>query len=1672
MNWAGITNENEFYSQHYLGEKLSNDLSGVLDAWAEREGQAREAAKAQGAREPEWRAPHAVLASISRETLRQLEALRRSQPPRDRLIAGRALLQQLLRNFDLPYEPVRQPLTEDGDLELPLLGELRNTQGEPLLWVLEAQALEDVDDLDADPLSLKVHPQQLLSLSAIPVPRALQAAEAPDWQKLLSTTVFTQARPPRWVLLVSPWQWVLLDRTKFAQHRLLRFDWVELFSRRETETLKGTSVLLHRDSLLNAQGLSLLDTLDENAHKHAYGVSEDLKYALRECIERLGNEAARQLVEQAREDQKGIFTGARALDPGELSLECLRYMYRLLFLFYIESRPELGYAPVDSEVYLRGYSLESLRDLELVPLTTPVERDGRYLHDSIQMLFRLVAEGTSALTQQDSLLSSSARQSGRDAFKIQQLRSHLFDLSRTPMLNKVVFPNHELQRVIQLMSLSRPTSGGRGGRKRRGRISYAQLGINQLGAVYEALLSYRGFFAKEDLYEVKKAGTDPTELETGYFVNAQALQGYSEEERVYKRDESTRLQQLRIHKKGSFIYRLAGRDREKSASYYTPEVLTRSLVKYALKELVKEQLDPLPDDRARAERILKLKVCEPAMGSAAFLNEAINQLAEMYLELMQSARRERIPQHLYPQELQKVKMYIADHNVFGVDLNPVAVELAEVSLWLNALSRDRFVPWFGLQLFAGNSLIGSRREVFASHQVQRKGNDGESWLCTAPQAIPMLQPRAEGQIWHFLLPDSGMANYADREAKHLYKDDFKRISDWRRAFTMPFDRTDLERLERLSVKVEELWQEHATALASLRKRTTEPYAIYGFEGGGEASDLAFKDRALREMDSSDMDNTSAGRRLKLVMDYWCSLWFWPIRESGELPDREAWLFDLETVLLGDAIAAGHVGEQQALFPSTMPRQEALRFVDRFGVLNLKRLFAASPRLKLADDIGRKRRFFHWNLVFADVFRDNGGFDLMLGNPPWLKVLWNGGAVLGDFEPQFVLRDFAAPQVARLREETFERIPELEVAWCAELEESEGTQSFLNAAVNYFSLKGQQANLYKCFLPRAWAIGASRGIAGFVHPESVYDDPKGGEFRELIYARLRLHAQFQNELTLFAGTNDHGRMRFGLNVYRCRPSDRVGFFTVNNLYAPSTLDACFSHDGSGEIPSIKEETEDAEGRVSTAWNTQGHKLRISSVGLNDLELFASLYDEVGTPPLQARLPSLHASPLLEVLRKFSRYPRKLGDLSDRSYSTQHWHETSSVSDQTIRRETAFPQRVRDVVLSGPHFFVGNPVSKTPRAKCTASGHYDVVDLDLIPNDYLPRTNYAPDCTDDEYTSRTPRVAWSWEGEKEPRRVTDFYRAINREMLNQSQERTFISTIAPPGVAHLNTCVTTAFRSNRDLLDYVALGLSLVMDYRVKSTGMGHANTTLINQLAVLDSDAYRTALHIRVLALSCLTSSYADLWESAWSDEFLAQGWSGRCDGVGRGLDASFQAFFASLAPKWRRDFALRSDYARRQALLEIDVLVALAMSLTLEELLTVYRVQFPVMRQNEVDTWYDQRGRIVFTPSKGLVDVGLPRTARKSDLATGTSYGIDAAAKSGGQRRERGIALGWEDIKHLSISGGLASPADKVTKTFLDDTLPGGPVERTIAYHAPFFKPDREQDYRIAWAFFENGAKR
>lgn len=153
----------------------------------------------------------------------------------------------------------------------------------------------------------------------------------------------------------------------------------------------------------------------------------------------------------------------------------------------------------------------------------------------------------------------------------------------------------------------------------------------------------------------------------------------------------------------------------------------------------------------------------------------------------------------------------------------------------------------------------------------------------------------------------------------------------------------------------------------------------------------------------------------------------------------------------------------------------------------------------------------------------------------------------------------------------------------------------------------------------------------------------------------------------------------------------------------------------------------------------------------------------------------------------------------------------------------------------------------------------------------------------------------------------------------------------------------------------------------------------------------------------------------------------------------------------------RRDYARRQALIEIDVLVSQALGLTIDELLTIYRVQFPVVRQYERDTWFDAHGRIVFTISKGLSGVGLPRKHGRDDQACSVRL-------PDGRTEVR--RLGWEDVRPQEGKPQVP-PGTVIERTTRDSTVPGDPVDRVIEYVAPFALANREADYRTAWAHFE-----
>lgn len=850
--------------------------------------------------------------------------------------------------------------------------------------------------------------------------------------------------------------------------------------------------------------------------------------------------------------------------------------------------------------------------------------EGYYIDDTLKKLFHMTYFGYPENLEEYKKAIEIEKTSMHDAFTIEALKAHIFDPEYTKLITKARLRNCAMLQIVDLMSISRP----RNSKERKGRISYSALGINQMGAVYEALLSYRGFIAEEDLYEVKRAGDKFNELDVGYFVKEDELENYDEKTERVRYESGEKKGQLRMYKKGTFIYRLAGREREKSASYYTPEVLTKCLVKYALKELLKDKT---------ADEILHLTVCEPAMGSAAFLNEAINQLAEAYLTKKQEELGETISYDKRFKELQKVKMFIADRNVYGCDLNPVAVELAEVSLWLNTIYKGAYVPWFGTQLVNGNSLIGARRQVYSQSALE-----AGKWYDKTPRRImPGEERTKKGQhehtkeIYHFLLGDPGMANYSDKVIKGLEPEKIKMLKAWNKEFTSKFEEDELKTVLRLSESIDKLWKLTADERKRIEKETYEPLSVYGHDELGEGSHKSIREKDeiyKRLFKSEKAQNAGPYARLKAAMDYWCALWFWPIDKADLLPSRQEFFFDMSLILEGNIRAVNVNSSGQMVFQFeedgsglkyvTEGDRLALEFKAQYadlGEVCLDNLRERSERLAIANEIAIEQRFQHWELEFADVFEERGGFDLVIGNPPWNKLTWNERNVLGEYYPFIEIKNWSSSDVDRERNSWLED-NDIRGIYYKEYVSLTGLQTFISAIQNYEILKGVQADLYKCFIPKAFYIVSPRGVASYVHPEGIYDDPKGEAIRTEMYKRLSYHFQFINQRKLF----DIGNTRkYSLNVYADN-NGCVSFDSISNLFETFTIDESYQGDDLEEVEGIKNKLNE--------WNTKGHSQRIIHICEDDLSLFNSVFGDGTGNPNGAKLPAIHTQGLLDILKK--------------------------------------------------------------------------------------------------------------------------------------------------------------------------------------------------------------------------------------------------------------------------------------------------------------------------------------------------------------------------------------------------------------------------------------------------------
>lgn len=1501
--YESITNAGEFISDHFLttDETKGSFLKQVRDlrkSWNE------------AAKEGES-TTHSRFTAVRADLARRLAAATEAGP--ERIAETYAQLREVL---GFPGDTTSITTLRSGT-ELTIEGVWTETGTEPgtetgnpeTIW-LQATPADTVDDAVAT--STTLHP---VYEDQKPLDRTLGS---------LISDIFLSENPPAYIVASAGRFLILAERERWPEGRYLAADALLVAERNETKQGGEIDYLLAifgRDSLRPAADGSIWwNTVLEEAVSHAVSVSKDLRVGVRRSIEIIANDVL------AQRRRAGLESPSQGVDGNELARQSLRYLYRILFLLFAEASPELDVLPVGAAEYDAGYGLERLRELIQNDLTTPQAQTGTHFYDSLDLLFQLV-NGSHPSQKRGITRNDDGAADYRTGLAFQPLEADLFHPSRTSLINQYKLSNEALQEVLTRLLLSSEKRG-----TQRGFVSYANLGINQLGAVYEGLMSYSGFIASEDLYEVAPNGNP----EKGSWVVP--VSRWDEElaaHLVTVTEEDTGAEHPVQHRAGAFVFRLAGRERQQSASYYTPEVLTRFVVSQALGELLDQNTteenthhDDAVPTRTSAEEILNLSICEPALGSGAFAIEAVRQLADEYLKRRQEELGEQIPAENYAVELQKVKAQIALHQVHGVDLNATAVELAEVSLWLDTMSAGLQAPWFGLRLKRGNSLVGARRATYSVKAAERKDYLSEEplehSLTGMVEAMERggIDPAAEGRIHHFLLPGEDWGAAADaKEVKALAGENQKKLKAWRKTIRSKLTKKQLERMVDLSHRVEALWP---IALRRLQVAESEARREIKYFGKQEES-LGAGAVTREEIERKLGDPDGIFQRFKRVMDAWNALWFWPVvpdtpegeegqSEAGQSqsstaqpipPDIDVWLDGLQAILgvHGQQPAPRYRSEGQTsiLAEADWSDLDAAEDLERgmFGMHRIHRVLDEHPWLVRCEQIASDQGFFHWELEFGTVFAE-GGFDLQVGNPPWVRPDWDEKAVYAEHDPWWQLASKPSQGEKNRRSELARADAEQAEFMCDSARDITGLRSVLSADSQHPMLAGLRPDLYRSFMVQTWRSAHRAGSVALIHPESHFTEKKAGRLRSETYRRLRRHWQFINELSLF---EIHHLVSYGVHVYGSR-NEEPKFLMAASLYHPETAERSLRHQGGGEVPGLK----DGDGN----WDTRPHGERILTVTSNVLETWASILEDVETPALEARMiyPVNRASE--SVLEKLAPAPR-IHELN-LQYS-RGWDEAAARRQGYFEVGSAVNDSWEDVIFQGPHFSVANLFAKQPNETMRNNLDWSELDLEALPFNFVPRTSYQPtggDCYNKDYGNWTAP-----NGADVP--IRKFHRLAIREYVGSvTGARTLQPALIPPGTAHVN--VVNAYglpvKDSLNTLGYLGgLWSSIVLDFLTRIRGQGHIYVESVLSLPHPGQAELMDLLAARFLALSPPLPSGMDNFE--------------------------------------------RNALNRYLLLTELDALSAIGFGLTADELCTIYRTQFPVLRGYEQKDLYDANGRQV-----------------------------------------------------------------------------------------------------------------
>ena len=421
-----------------------------------------------------------------------------------------------------------------------------------------------------------------------------------------------------------------------------------------------------------------------------------------------------------------------------------------------------------------------------------------------------------------------------------------------------------------------------------------------------------------------------------------------------------------------------GNARKTTGSYYTPDSLVQVLLDSALEPVVKDTIAKHPENPIEA--LLGLAIVDPACGSGHFLLAAARRVASHVARLSANGTPSAA-------EYRHALRQVVGHCIYGVDLNPMAVELCKVSLWMEAVEPGLPLTFLNSHIQHGNALLGTTRELMA------KGIPDAAW-----------EP-IEGD---------------DKKTASALKKRNKQATKGQRS-------------------LDTLWSKPSEAEAQAIAR-----AVAELEA---ASDVNPEALAKKESQWDGILDSAEYRHQKFVADAWCAAFVWP-KQPGEqadvAPTNELWR----------QLRDGQ-GQPPALTTKTVA------------------------------ELAGQYRFFHWKQQYPQVFA-KGGFDVVLGNPPWDSLLFREEEFFAGPRP-----DIAQASTAAIRKRMVAKLETEDAAlfgaYRRGLREVDGVNAFVRSGIGYPLCGVGRVNLFALFAEAARALISRRGRVGQILPSGIVSD---------------------------------------------------------------------------------------------------------------------------------------------------------------------------------------------------------------------------------------------------------------------------------------------------------------------------------------------------------------------------------------------------------------------------------------------------------------------------------------------------------------------------------------------------------------------------------------------------------